>query len=101
MKKQRTSAEQPGSEERPTKNQGTSAEQRRSEDSSDEQPVFDGAAPRTFCVTTHAATFIQLTDEDVKFDMLVAVQVAMEENQMQSLCACRVWVRLQKRRFCS
>ena len=72
-KKQRTSAEQPGSEEGPTKKQRTSGEQRCSEASSGEQPVFDGAAQGTFCVITHAATFVQLSDEDVKVDMLVAL----------------------------
>ena len=80
MKKQRTSAEQPGSEA-----------------SSDEQPVFDGAAQGTFCVTTHAATFIQLSDEDVKLDMLVALQVAMKEKPDAIIvCLSRVGATAEK-----
>ena len=77
MKKQRTSAEQPGSEERPTKKQRTSAEQRCSGDSSAEQPAVDGPSQGTFCVITHAATFNQLSEEDVKMDTVVALQYAM------------------------
>ena len=68
------------------KKQRTSAEQRGSEDSSDEQPVFDGAAQGTFCVITHAATFIQLSDEEVKLDMPVALQVAMEGKTRCNHC---------------
>ena len=79
-KKQRTSAEQLGSEERPTKKQRTSAEQRCSETSSAEQPVVDGPSQGTFCVITHAATLIQLSEEDVKMDMVVALHNAMKEN---------------------
>ena len=87
MKKQRTSAEQPGSEERPTKKQRTSAEQRGSEDSSAEQPVVDGPSQGTFCVITHAATLIQLSEEDVKMDMAVAVHSAMKE-QLTAINVC-------------
>ena len=54
QKKQRTSAEQAGSEERPTKTPRTSAEQRGSEDSSAEQLVLDGQPQGTFCFITHA-----------------------------------------------
>ena len=42
--------------------------------------MVDGPSQGTFCVITHAATFIQLSDEDVKLDMLVALHVAMKEK---------------------
>ena len=79
-KKQRPSAEQLGSEERPTKKQRTSGEERCSEASSAEQPVVDGPTQGTFCVITHAATLRQHSETDVELDMRAALRCAMKEK---------------------
>ena len=64
----------------PTKKQRTSAEQRGSEDSSAGQPVSDGPSQGTLCFATHAATLIQFSEEDVKMDIVVALHYAMKEK---------------------